>query len=127
MNTKMILHHDTSLTLIRSFSDNKIQIGDTAYNDSIIVTSGGWLNWFLKSLEALTPEHFAPLFDLEFDPELVILGTGNTLLFPRADQTSCLSNAQIGLEVMDTAAACRTYNILADDGRRVVACLIIDH
>ena len=125
MNTKMNLHHDASITLIRSYNDGKILIGKTLYTHSIIVTSEGITDWSLSSLESLTAEHFAPVFDFDFSPELVLLGTGATLRFPAAEQTYSLTNAQIGLEVMDTSAACRTYNILADDGRRVVACLLV--
>lgn len=125
MNTKLNLHQDASKTLIRSYSDGKLLIADTQYTSSIIVTSERCIGWPLTSIELLTSEHFAPVFEFDFEPELVILGTGSFLQFPTAEQTLSLVNAQIGLEVMDTAAACRTYNILADDGRKVVACLLV--
>jgi len=125
MNTKLNLHQDVSITLIRSYSDGKLLIANTEYTSSLIVTSRGCTDWPLSSIEALTSEDFAPVFEYDFRPELVILGTGSQLQFPTAEQTRLLVNAQIGLEVMDTAAACRTYNILADDGRQVVACLLI--
>ena len=126
MSTKLNLHHDTSLTLIRSYDDGILLIGDTPYTSSIIVTPGGCSSWSLTSIDALDAAHFSPVFELDFTPELVILGTGRQLVFPEASQTHSLVNAQIGIEVMDTRAACRTYNVLADDGRRVVACLLID-
>lgn len=125
MNTKLNLHHDSSITLIRSYSDGMLLIADTEYTDNVIVTSQTCRRWPLTSLEALTTEDFAPIFEFDFRPEMVLLGTGNTLQFPSAEQTRSLLEAQIGLEVMDTAAACRTYNILADDGRQVVACLLV--
>ena len=125
MNTKLNLHHDASITLIRSYSDGKLRIADTEYSSSMIVTSRGCRDWPLTSIERLTPDDFTPVFELGFRPELVVLGTGKKLQFPTAAQTRLLLDAQIGLEVMDTAAACRTYNILADDGRQVVACLIL--
>ncbi len=125
MNTKLNLHHDASITLIRSYSDGKLLIADAEYTSSMIVTPRGCKRWSLTSMETLKTDHFAPVFELDFKAELVLFGTGNTLQFPTADQTRSLLEAQIGLEVMDTAAACRTYNILADDGRRVAACLLI--
>jgi uncharacterized protein len=125
MNTKLNLHHDASITLVRSYSDGILLIADTEYTCSTIVTSQGCRRWALSSIESLTSADFAAVFELGFRPELVLLGTGKTLQFPSAEQTRTLLDAQIGLEVMDTAAACRTYNILADDGRQVVACLLV--
>ena len=58
-------------------------------------------------------------------PELIILGTGSKLQFPDAEITRPVHEAGIGLEIMDTAAACRTFNLLAGDGRHVVAALIM--
>lgn len=125
MNTKLNLHHDASITLIRSYSSGKLLVADAEYTSSMIVTPQGCRSWDLSALESLTTAHFAPVFELNFNPELVLLGTGKLQQFPRAEQTRSLLDAQIGLEVMDTAAACRTYNVLADDGRKVVACLLV--
>jgi uncharacterized protein len=71
----------------------------------------------------LQAHHFDAIRQLE--PELVILGTGRRLRFPAAAMIRVLTDAQVGVEVMDTAAACRTYNILAAEGRRVVAALLM--
>ena len=125
MNTKLNLHHDPTITLVRSYENGMLQIGNARFDSSVIVTSGGCTRWSLTSIETLTPEHFSPLFELDFRPELVILGTGPQLRFPEPAQTRSLVSAQIGLEVMDTGAACRTYNVLADDGRQVAACLLV--
>ena len=125
MTTKLSLHQDASITLIRSYEDGKLLIGNTHYNSSVIVTPGSCTGWPLTSIDALTDEHFSPLFALDFKPELVILGTGRGLQFPEPKQTLSLVRAQIGLEVMDTGAASRTYNVLADEGRLVVACLLV--
>lgn len=125
MSTKLNLHHDSSITLIRSYDDGILLIGDTPYTSNAIVTPGGCLSWSLTSIDVLDTAHFSPVFELDFTPELVILGTGKQLRFPDASQTRSLVNAQIGIEVMDTRAACRTYNVLADEGRRVVACLVV--
>jgi uncharacterized protein len=74
-------------------------------------------------MEDLTSEHFE--FLLGFKPEIVLLGTGDTLRFPPAALSRCLAQAQVGLEVMTTSAACRTYNILTAEGRRVAAALLM--
>lgn len=83
------------------------------------------MKWPISSIETLQSKDFSSVFELPFRAELAILGTGPKLVFPALEQTRSLIEAQIGLETMDTAAACRTYNILADDGRNVVACLLV--
>ncbi|GAB6041140.1 Mth938-like domain-containing protein [Endothiovibrio diazotrophicus] len=79
--------------------------------------------WTAPSLAELTADHFRRLAEL--NPELVLLGTGANLTFPATELTVPLIERGIGLEVMDTAAAIRTYNLLAGDGRAVVAALIL--
>ena len=63
---------------------------------------------------------------LELEPEIVLLGSGRRLVFPRQEIFGQVLGRNIGLEIMDTAAACRTFNILAAEGRRVAAALILD-
>jgi uncharacterized protein len=81
-------------------------------------------DWSPRSLEELQPEHLVAVTDL--DPEMVLLGVGDTMRFPSPELLRPLQARGIGVEVMDTAAACRTYNLLKGDGRRVVAALLID-
>ncbi len=80
-------------------------------------------DWPPSGFEALSQAHFEVI--LEFKPEIVLLGTGATLRFPHPSLTQALIRMQVGLEVMDTAAACRTYNILVTEGRKVAAALIL--
>ena len=80
--------------------------------------------WAGAGFEGLTEADFAPLLDMK--PAVVILGTGNALRFADPHLTRALTNAGIGIETMDTRAACRTYNILAAEGRRVAAALIVE-
>jgi uncharacterized protein len=80
-------------------------------------------NWDTNAFEDLTTEHFD--FVMALQPELVLFGTGATLRFPHPRLTRSLIQAGIGVEVMDTAAACRTYNILTAEGRQVAAALLI--
>ncbi len=81
-------------------------------------------DWPVPAFDQLRREHLAGL--LEHRPELVLLGTGNRHRFPHPALLADLIAAGIGLEAMNTGAACRTYNILAAEGRRVAAALIIE-
>lgn len=80
-------------------------------------------DWKVQNIEALDRHNIEALAALE--PELVLLGTGDVLRFPDPRLLVNLTHAGIGAEVMDTRAACRTYNILAEEGRNVAAALII--
>ena len=80
-------------------------------------------DWQAQNFEQLSAKHFELL--LPFQPEIVLLGTGNTLYFPNISITKELISLKIGVEVMDTNAACRTYNILMEEGRNVAAALLI--
>ena len=100
-----------------------VVVGGTTYTESVVVPwSGAVLAWDAASFEALTAEHFAQLAALA--PELVIFGSGPRIRFPVAALIRPLIDAGIGIETMDTAAACRTYNVLYAEGRSVVAGLL---
>jgi uncharacterized protein len=79
--------------------------------------------WDVASFDALTTEHFSAL--LSAAPELILFGSGATLRFPRPELTRALAAAGLGFEAMDTAAACRTFNVLSAEGRRVLAALLM--
>lgn len=92
---------------------------------SVIVGSNGLRQaWPCTRFEDLTAEHFAELAKLE--TELVIFGSGQRNRFPPPAWLQPLMARRLGLETMDTAAACRTYNILAGEGRNVVAALLLE-
>lgn len=80
-------------------------------------------NWDIQDFESLAQGDLSALVSLK--PELVLLGTGDLLRFPDSKLLAGLAAAGIGAEIMDTRAACRTYNILAEEGRNVAAALII--
>ena len=91
---------------------------------SVIVTPITLIeDWQPQSVAEISAEHFAPILDLQ--PELIVLGTGSRLRFPAPPVLARCYQAGIGVEVMDTGAACRTYNILAAEGRRVAAALLM--
>jgi uncharacterized protein len=92
---------------------------------SVVITSEGLrLDWQCQRFEDLGPQHFAQLAALEV--ELVVFGSGERLRFVPPQWQAELMARRIGLETMDTQAACRTYNILAGEGRKVAAALLIE-
>ena len=122
---KLHLNQDAELLLIRAYTADQITIGNTHYRTSIMVTPTRVItDWTQPTAAGLTERDFRLM--LEFGPEVVLLGTGHRMVFPPPSITHPLVNQSIGLEVMDTAAACRTYNILAGEGRNVLAALIIE-
>ena len=90
---------------------------------SLIVFPDRILDWPVDGFDALRAEDFAVL--AEAQPEIVLLGTGARQRFPHPRLTMALAQARIGLEVMDLPAACRTYNILMAEERRVAAALLV--
>lgn len=93
-------------------------------NKSFVVTPKQLLeDWEVNLPQELSEAHFLQLLKLE--PELVILGTGKTAYFPPSKYCLILQQKGIGVEVMDTSAACRTYNFLVADGRNVAAALFM--
>lgn len=94
-------------------------------NHSVVIGSRGErFNWNCTRFEELTENHFALL--VADKPELVLFGSGTRLRFPSPAFLRTLIEHQIGIETMDTLAACRTYNILAGEGRKVIAALLIE-
>ncbi|MES2912690.1 MAG: Mth938-like domain-containing protein [Pseudomonadota bacterium] len=92
---------------------------------SIVIGSRGEkFEWKCARFEDLTEAHFSLL--AETQPELVIFGSGTRLRFPPPAFMRALMQKRIGIETMDTLAACRTYNILAGEGRQVIAALLIE-
>ncbi|VAX12801.1 Membrane protein [hydrothermal vent metagenome] len=91
---------------------------------SFIITRGQLIiDWPVACFEDLNAASMEPLCQLA--PELILLGTGSKLRFPANDITLSIREAGIGLEVMDTPAACRTFNVLSAEGRQVAAAVII--
>ena len=109
---------------IQAYRPGQVTINHVAYTASVVVTPERLIpDWPPMRFSELSPAHFETIAALE--PEIVILGTGKQLRFPPAKTTRSLIQANIGLEAMDTGAACRTYNILMAEGRRVAAALLM--
>ena len=121
---KIHLESGFGQNLIRAYAPGRITINEEVYTRSVVVTPQQIIaEWPPASFSDLREEHFEIIVALK--PEVVILGTGGRLQFPAPSLTRDLVDARIGLEVMNTGAACRTYNILMSDDRRVVAALLM--
>ena len=113
----------SALYLIRGYGAGEIKINDRSYRGAVLVSAT-----FLKhepdiqTLEALLKLDAASVLKLE--PELVLLGTGAHQEFPHPEYAAMFLKAGVGFEVMDTGAACRTYNVLIGEQRRAVALLL---
>lgn len=110
--------------LIRTYAPGRIIINQDTYSASLVVLPDRVIpDWPPQSLPELAPLHIEALTGLGV--EVILLGTGRRLHFPRAELLAPLAAAGIGWEIMDTGAACRTYNILMGEGRKVAAALFM--
>jgi uncharacterized protein len=110
---------------ISGYGAGWIGVGGEKITSSVVIGSRGErLAWNCKHFDDLDASHFEQLAALQ--PELVIFGSGQQIRFPQGLWIKSLIEQQIGLETMDTRAACRTYNVLAGEGRKVIAALLIE-
>ncbi|CAM3646150.1 Mth938-like domain-containing protein [Paracidovorax anthurii] len=110
---------------ISAYGPDWIAVGSERLTESVVIGARGQrLTWNCARFEDLTAGHFAQLADL--DAEVIIFGSGRRNRFPPPAWLQPLMARRTGLETMDTQAACRTYNILAGEGRNVVAALVLE-
>jgi uncharacterized protein len=110
--------------LVRSYAPGELRIGETTLHRSCLVRADQLVaDWRPQTLGQLTLEDLDAVFALE--PEIVILGSGTRQRFPPTQLLAAMLSRGVGCEVMDTGAACRTYNVLVSEGRRVVAALLL--
>lgn len=110
---------------IRSVGTDGIRVLDELYEESIVLSPEAVLHaWHNTPVEELAEDDFERVF--AEGPEIVMLGTGGTHTFPPRDIMFAFARRGIGLEVMDTTAAARTFNVLANEGRKVVAVLYVN-
>ena len=98
-------------------------VGETRVTSHLLLSPKKLIpDWAVSDIAGLRPEDFAIIIDLQ--PDLVLLGTGRVLEFPAPLINATLLTRSIGFEVMDSRAACRTFNILAMEGRSVIAAIL---
>lgn len=122
----MKLHLSTAPgeNVFTGYGPGYVAVNNVRHERHVLVTSGQVLAWEITGFDALEAAQVERLLALK--PEIVLLGTGAALRFPRPEFARAFSAAGVGLEVMDTRAACRTYNILVAEGRRVLAAVLVD-
>jgi uncharacterized protein len=109
---------------IISYSNNSFKLKDTLIKTNFVISKDKLIeNWSVDSYQNLATQHLEPF--ISWQPELIIIGSGKTPSFPNPELIAYVGSKNIGLEIMDTGAACRSYNLLVDEGRDVVACLFL--
>lgn len=121
---KLHLAGGAGLTLFSGYGPGYVTVNGVRHSNSLIVLPDGIETWAPTTFAELAAAHLEPLAGRGM--ELVLLGTGAKLRFPRPPVVAPLIRAGIGVEVMDTQAACRTYNILVSEGRRVAAAILVE-
>jgi uncharacterized protein len=110
---------------ITGYGDGYVEINQTPYAHAVLLSSDGAITeWPVPSFESLEADHFAQMVALK--PELILIGTGKKQRFPKPELLKALISAKIGFEIMDSQAACRTYNILVSEGRQVLLALLVE-
>jgi uncharacterized protein len=124
--TRMKFHLDApgGLNVIRGYGPGQLRVGEQVHSSSVILTATQIVApWRPASAQDLAPGDLEPVLGL--DVEVVLLGTGPRQHFPDPQVLRILYERRIGIEVMDTSAACRTFNVLVTEGRLVAAALIV--
>ena len=116
------LESSTHVNTVRAYSPQALRIGETVVRASCILTAERLISeWEPARFEALEAHHLEAIFALE--PQVVLIGTGTQQRFAPAPIRAAFGARGVGLEVMDLGAACRTFNILVQEDRRVAAAL----
>lgn len=120
---KLHLSNTAGLNIFTAYGEGYVAINHQRYEGNVIVLPESmYTDWTTATPKTLAEADMAKLLGL--GTEIVLLGTGNRLRFPSGALMRPFAPAGIGLEVMDLQAACRTYNILAAEGRKVAAALV---
>ena len=115
----------TSEFAITGYTADSVSVAGVEHRQSLRVSHQAVAApWPVASFAEITAPTVAQVTQVQ--PEIVIIGTGHKLRFPPPAAFAPLRDARIGFEVMDTAAACRTYNVLLGEGRQVAALLLIE-
>ena len=117
-------HTNDSGYVISAYKNREIHLMEEVYTSPVLISAGELAeNWTNKPLAELSIEDFS--LAIEWKPEILLFGSGTKLIFPDFQIIRDLRELKISLEVMDTSAAARTFNILRSEGRHVVAALLV--
>jgi uncharacterized protein len=120
------LHADQieGVNVVSGYAPGVVKVNGQEHLHAVLVPwNGEVLDWQADDAATLTAEHFQRVADLK--PEVVIYGSGDRIRFPSGALLKPLMSQRIGIETMDSGAACRTYNVLAGEGRSVVLALLV--
>ncbi|MBT3721900.1 MAG: Xcc1710-like domain-containing protein [Gammaproteobacteria bacterium] len=110
---------------IQAYECNQITINEKVYTESLVLSPDKLIEqWPVNSLSQLETEHLQCIFDMK--PDVILLGTGEKQIFPDMHILGHFAQRGFGVEVMNTGALCRTYNILVAEGRHVAAAFILE-
>ena len=110
--------------LVRSYAPGEVRVGDAVLHRSCVISAERLIDdWRPQTLDELSAADLETVFALQ--PEIVVLGSGARQRFPDTKLLAAILERGIGCEVMDTGAACRTYNVLVSESRRAVAALFV--
>lgn len=121
---QLTLHEGRSYNVVSGYDARSITVNEQRFELSVLVMPEGPVRqWAASQVDELTDTMAEELIDL--DPELVVVGTGQTQVFPAVAFLRRFARHGVGCEIMDTGAACRTYNVLASENRQVLGALML--
>lgn len=103
--------------------DGTVTVNDTEFTESILVMPHAMQDWKVRDIKHLQEDDLSAM--LELKPDVILLGTGRNLIFPPDELLEFVKQRGVGVEIMNTAAACRTYTVLISEGRKVLAALVV--
>lgn len=111
--------------IIQSYAGGRFRISGEIFEHAVLVTQNSVKSWdAAASIKELAAEDFDPLIEMRDEFDVILMGTGEQMSFLPPDLKNALKKRGLHVEVMDSGAACRTYNVLMAEGRRVVAALL---
>ncbi len=123
-NMKLSEDYNLGTNIIRAYQDGVIEVNNKPYDSSLIISNTLLIpDWGVKHIDEINDTHWQQL--IEPAPEVILIGTGNNLQFPHPSSYQTVIQSGIGIEFMDSQAACRTYNILLSEDRFVMAGIIL--
>lgn len=115
---------NSSSNKIISYSEDSFKLKNKLIKSNLVISKDRLIeNWSVNGYQNLALQHLDQV--ISWQPEVILIGTGKEPSFPNQELISYVTSKNIGLEIMDTGAACRSYNLLIDEGRNVVACLFL--
>jgi uncharacterized protein len=109
---------------IDAYGNGGFRFAGTSHRGSLLILPDGVYGWDPVTLQESTPNDFVRVFEQAKDIDFLLLGTGKSLLAPSPEVTKAFLKASVGLEFMDTGAACRTFNVVLGEERAVAAALL---